>query len=82
MKCRGNKRPEPRTQLIGLNLTDDDLAQLDELFASLKRASARQAKRRPLTRSTVAYVRQQLIQRRLDLFFGCDSDGGFFATHR
>jgi hypothetical protein len=27
-------------------------------------------------------VRRQLIQRRLDLFFGCDSDGGFFATHR
>jgi hypothetical protein len=55
MKRRGNKNPEPRTQLIGLNLTDDDLAQLDELFAALKPASARQAKRRPLTRSTVAY---------------------------
>ncbi len=27
-------------------------------------------------------VRRQLIQRRLGLFFGCDSDGGFFGTHR
>jgi hypothetical protein len=36
MKRRCNKRPEPRTELIGLNLTDADLAQLDELFTLLK----------------------------------------------
>jgi hypothetical protein len=33
-------RPEPRTELIGLNLTDADLAQLDQLFAAVKFFSA------------------------------------------
>jgi len=52
MKRRCNKRPEPRTELIGLNLTDADLAQLDELFTLLKPTSVRQRKLRRLTRST------------------------------
>lgn len=55
MKRPRNKPPEPRTELIGLNLTDTDLAQLDELLAALAPTSARQHKPRPLTRSTVAY---------------------------
>jgi hypothetical protein len=48
-------RPEPRTELIGLNLTDADLAQLDQLFAAVKPTSVRQRKLRRFTRSTVAY---------------------------
>ena len=55
MKRPRSKRPEPRTELIGLNLTDADLAQLDELFTLLKPTSVRQRKLRRLTRSTVAY---------------------------
>ena len=55
MKRPRNNRPEPRTELIGLNLTDADLARLDELLAALKPTSPRQGKLRPLTRSTVAY---------------------------
>jgi hypothetical protein len=55
MKSERAKRTEPRTELIGLNLTDDELAQLDELFAALKPTSARQPKLRRFTRSTVAY---------------------------
>src|SRR5882724_11638662 len=44
MKRLRNNRPEPRTELIGLNLTDADLARLDELFAALKPTSPRQGK--------------------------------------
>jgi hypothetical protein len=55
MKRPRNKRPEPRTELIGLNLTDTDLAQLDELLAALAPTSARKHKPRALTRSAVAY---------------------------
>jgi hypothetical protein len=55
MKSRRPKCPEPRTQLIGLNLTDADLVQLDELFAALKATSRRKPNVRQLTRSTVAY---------------------------
>jgi hypothetical protein len=55
MKSRRTKRPEPRTELIGLNLTDADLAQLDTLFAALNATSSGKRKVRPLTRSTVAY---------------------------
>lgn len=55
MKRPRNNRPEPRTELIGLNLTNADLAQLDELFAALKPTSPRHPKVRRLTRSTVAY---------------------------
>jgi len=55
MKRPRNNRPEPRTELIGLNLTDADLAQLDELFAALKPTLARKRKLRRLTRSIVAY---------------------------
>lgn len=32
MKRPRSKRPEPRTELLGLNLTDADLAELNELF--------------------------------------------------
>jgi hypothetical protein len=35
MKRRRNHRPEPRMQLLGLNLTEADLAQLDELFTAV-----------------------------------------------
>ena len=63
MKRRCDKRPEPRMELIGLNLTDEDLAQLDQLFAALQTTSARQSKLRRLTRSTVAY---QCFQTGLD----------------
>ena len=35
MKRRRNHRPEPRTQLLGLNLTEADLTQLNELFAAV-----------------------------------------------
>jgi hypothetical protein len=60
MRRRTNARPEPRTaHLIGLNLTDDDLAQLDHLFAALHTRlignSRRQNKFPRHTRSTVAY---------------------------
>jgi hypothetical protein len=55
MKRPRNNRLEPRTELIGLNLTDADLARLDELFAALKPTSPQQGKLRRLTRSTVAY---------------------------
>jgi hypothetical protein len=55
MKRPRNNRPEPRTELIGLNLTDADLARLDELFAALKPTSRRQGNLRRFTRSTVAY---------------------------
>jgi hypothetical protein len=55
VKSRRAKRPEPRTALIGLNLTDVDLAQLDTLFAALKDASSSKRKARPFTRSTLAY---------------------------
>ena len=54
MKSRA-KRPEPRTELFGLNLTDADLAQLDQLFAALNATSTRKRNVRQLTRSTVAY---------------------------
>lgn len=55
MKRRRTQRPEPRTELIGLNLTHDDLAQLDQLFAALKSTSRRRPKPKTLSRSTVAY---------------------------
>jgi hypothetical protein len=55
MKRPRNDRPEPRTELIGLNLTDADLAQLDELFAALRPTASRQRNLRRFTRSTVAY---------------------------
>lgn len=55
MKSQRAKRPEPRTELIGLNLTDADLAQLDQLFAALNASSPRKPKVREVTRSTVAY---------------------------
>jgi hypothetical protein len=55
MKRPGNNRPEPRTQLLGLNLTDADLAELDELFAELTQIQTPKRKPRPVTRSTVAY---------------------------
>jgi hypothetical protein len=35
MKRRRNHRPEHRMQLLGLNLTEVDLAQLDELFTAV-----------------------------------------------
>jgi hypothetical protein len=55
MKRRRTKRPEPRTaHLIGLNLTDADVAQLDRLFAALTSAS-RRSKSKALTQSTVAH---------------------------
>jgi hypothetical protein len=55
MKRPRNNRPEPRTELIGLNLTDADLAQLDKLFAALTRTQPPERKPRRFTRSTVAY---------------------------
>jgi hypothetical protein len=55
MKSRRAKRPEPRTELIGLNLTDGHLAQLDQLFAALNSTPSRKRNVRQLTRSTVAY---------------------------
>jgi hypothetical protein len=56
MKRPRTKRPEPRiAHLIGLNLTDADLVQLDTLFKALNATSSRKPKVRPLTRSTVAY---------------------------
>ena len=55
MKSPRAKRPEPRTELFGLNLTDADLAQLDQLFAALNATSTRKRNVRQLTRSTVAY---------------------------
>jgi hypothetical protein len=55
MNRRANKRPEPRTELIGLNLTHADLAQLDELFVALRPSSAPRRKIRRLTRSSIAY---------------------------
>ena len=55
MKSPRAKRSEPRTKLIGLNLTDAELAQLDSLFAAVSASSPRRCKVRSLTRSTVAY---------------------------
>ena len=55
MRSRRAKRPEPRTELIGLNLTDGDLAQLEQLFAALNSTRSRKRNVRQLTRSTVAY---------------------------
>lgn len=55
MKSRRAERPEPRTERIGLNLTDTDLAQLESLFAALSATSSRKRNVRSLTRSTVAY---------------------------
>jgi hypothetical protein len=55
MKRRRHHRPEPRTQLLGLNLTEADLAQLDELFAAVTQTQPPERTPRRLTRSTVAY---------------------------
>jgi hypothetical protein len=55
MKRRRNHRPEPRTQLLGLNLTEPDLAQLDELFAAVTQTEPHERTPRRLTRSSVAY---------------------------
>ena len=55
MKPRRIHRPEPRTQLLGLNLTEADLAQLDELFAAVTQTQPQERTPRRLTRSSVAY---------------------------
>ena len=55
MKRPRNNCPEPRTELIGLNLTDADLAELDKLFAKLRQTQTPERKPRSLTRSKVAY---------------------------
>jgi hypothetical protein len=55
MKRSRTKRPEPRTVLIGLNLTDDDVAQLNQLFSALNATPTRKRNVRQLTQSTVAY---------------------------
>ena len=55
MKRGRNHRPQPRTQLLGLNLTEEDLAQLDELFAAVTQTQPPERTPRRLTRSTVAY---------------------------
>jgi hypothetical protein len=55
MKRPHSNRPESRTELLGLNLTDADLAELDELFAKLTQSPTPERKPRSLTRSTVAY---------------------------
>ena len=55
MKRPRSNLPEPRTELLGLNLTDADLAELDELFAKLTQTQTPNRKPRSITRSTVAY---------------------------
>jgi hypothetical protein len=55
MKRPHSNRPESRTELLGLNLTDTDLAELDELFAKLTQSPTPERNPRSLTRSTVAY---------------------------
>jgi len=55
MKRRRNHCPEPRTQLLGLNLTEADLAQLDELFAGVTQTQPQERTPRRLTRSSIAY---------------------------
>ena len=55
MKLNRTKHPEPRTVLIGLNLTNADLAQLNQLFGALNATGAQTRNVRQLTRSNVAY---------------------------